>query len=87
MRLPWGALAINNNILVDADHCPFSVSARAKRYLISADPKHSDGKPFIAPEKIESLYIETHDNYPNIVKHARRIIEHVGQDPTQFKVR
>ena len=24
----------NNNILVDADHCPFSVSARAKRYLI-----------------------------------------------------
>ena len=79
----------NNNILVDADHCPFSVSARAKRYLISTDPKHSDGKPFTAPEEIGSLYIETHANSSMIIKYARRIIEHVGQDqnPAQFKVR
>ena len=79
----------NNNIL-DADHhCPFSVSARAKRYLISTDPKHSDGKPFTAPKEIESLYIETHANSSMIIEYARRIIEHVGQgqDPAQFKVR
>ena len=76
----------NNNIL-DAGHCPFSISARAKRYLISTDPIHSDGKPFSAPKKIESLYIETHANHSNIVGHTRSIIGHVGQDPAQFKVR
>ena len=76
----------NNNIL-DKSHYPFSVSARAKRYLISTDPTHSDGKSFLAPEKIESLYIETHASGSAIVGHARRIIGHVGQDPAQFKVR
>ena len=79
---------INKNTL-NVSHCPFKVgdSKRAKRYLISTAPTHSDGKPFSALEKIESLYIETHDNHPSIVKYARRIIEHVGQDPAQFKVR
>ena len=76
----------NNNIL-DKSHCPFSVSARAKRYLISTDPTHSDGKSFLAPEKIGPLYIETHASGSAIVDYARRIIGHVGQDPAQFKVR
>ena len=79
---------INKNKLNES-HCPFKVgdSKRAKRYLISTAPTHSDGKPFSVREKIESLYIETHANHPNIVEYARRIIEHVGQDPAQFKVR
>ena len=79
---------INKNTL-NVSHCPFKVgdSKRAKRYLISTAPTHSDGKPFSARKKIESLYIETHANHPSIVKYARRIIEHVGQDPAQFKVR
>ncbi|MYC72093.1 MAG: restriction endonuclease [Gemmatimonadetes bacterium] len=81
---------INKNKL-NVSHCPFKVgdSKRTKRYLISTDPKHSDGEPFTAPEKIEFLYTETHANSSMIIKYARRIIEHVGQDqnPAQFKVR
>ena len=78
-----------NKKTLNVSHCPFKVgdSKRAKRYLISTAPTHSDGKQFSAREKIESFYIETHDNHPSIVKYARRIIEHVGQDPAQFKVR
>ena len=81
---------INKNKLNES-HCPFKVgdSKRTKRYLISTDPKHSDGEPFTAPEEIEFLYIETHANSSMIIKYARRIIEHVGQDqnPAQFKIR
>ena len=82
---------LENKKLLDEDHCPISVSDRSECYIISTAPKHSDSdnKPFTAKKKIgtQPLYIETNADRSNIVKYARRIIEHVGQDPAQFKVR
>ena len=82
---------LENKKLLDEEHCPISVSDRAERYIISTDPKHSDSdnKPFTAKEEIgtQPLYIETNADRSNIVNYARRIIEHVGHDPAQFKVR
>lgn len=79
---------INKNILTQG-HCPISGSGTrsVKRYLISTDPAHSTGTPFKAPYPIESFHLETNYNAPNCVENARTIIQHVGQDPAQFKVR
>lgn len=80
---------LENKKLLDADHCPLLVGDTAERYIISTDPKHSNDKPFQAQEEIgpRPLYIETKADNRNIANWTRRIIEHVGQDPTQFKVR
>ena len=72
--------------LLGADHCPLLSSDSATRYIISTDPKHSDDKPFTEKEKIGPLYIEKNAGRSIIVNNTRRIIEHVGQDPAQFKV-
>ncbi len=79
---------INKNILIK-DHCPISGSGTrsVKRYLISTDPAHSTGTPFKAPYPIDSFHLETNYSGPNCVENARTIIQHVGQDPAQFKVR
>ncbi len=79
---------INKNILTK-DHCPISGSGTrsVKRYLISTDPAHSTGTPFKAPYPIDSFHLETNYSGPNCVENARTIIQHVGQDPAQFKVR
>lgn len=79
---------INKNILTQG-HCPISGSGTrsVKRYLISTDPAHSTGTPFKAPYPIDSFHLETNYNAPNCVENARTIIQHVGQNPAQFKVR
>lgn len=79
---------INKNILTK-DHCPISGSGTrsVKRYLISTDPAHSTGTPFKAPYPIDSFYLETNYSGPNCVENARTIIQYVGQNPAQFKVR
>ena len=78
---------INKNMLTK-DHCPISGSGTrsVKRYLISTDPAHSTGTPFKAPYPIDSFHLETNYSGPNCVENARTIIQHVGQNPAQFKV-
>ena len=64
-------------------HCPIQ---RKSRYLVATSPVHPDGKKFTAPHHISNVYIEKNYNARNLVINARTIIEHVGQDPAQFKV-
>lgn len=77
---------ISNNIL-DTDHCPIQGIGKAKRYLVSTNPTHSNGKEFITPYEIGIFHIETNYGGKIIAKNVRHIIKHVGEDPTQFKVR
>ena len=60
---------------------------RATRYIVSDAPIHPNGKEFTMPSNVGSLYVEINYSGLNQVKNARLIIEHAGQDPTQFKVR
>ena len=76
---------ISNNIL-DTDHCPIQGIGKAKRYLVSTNPTHSDGKEFTAPYEMGTLHIETNYGGKTIAKNVRHIIKHVGQNPVQFKV-
>ena len=76
---------INNNIL-NSSHCPVQVR-RGKRFIVASNPFHSNGKEFTQPEQIGSLHVETHFSREEYIRHVKRIIDDVGQDPAQFKVR
>lgn len=60
---------------------------RGQRYIISASPIHPSGKEFTASRKIGSLYVELNYNGLNLVENARRVIQHAGLNPADFKMR
>ena len=79
---------INKNIL-NKSHCPIR-RGRAKRYLVSTEPIHSDNdnKRFTSPRTIGSFHIETFwVRSSNLILNTKYIIDHFNCDPTQFKVR
>lgn len=64
--------------------CPIQ---RGERYLVSTSPIHSTGKAMTQDRLVNSLYVETHYSAKDCLRHAKTIIQHVGQDPAAFKVR
>ena len=80
---------ISNNIL-DTSHCPIRVSDKANstRYIVSTQPVHRNDQDFIEPYEMENLYhIEKNFNPEQIVKNTQTIIQYVGKNPSEFKVR
>ncbi len=73
--------------LLTADHCPLRMGPNSRRYVLSTRPVHLDEKPFLSPKRAGLFHIETNESSKGIVRATRTIIEHVGQDPAQFKVR
>ena len=69
--------------ILDASHCPIP---RAKRYLLSTSPIQPDGRP-MTHKKIGSLFMGRNYSAADQIKNACIIIEHIDQDPAQFKVR
>ena len=59
------------------------------RYLVATRPIHRDGKVFEEGrrENVNSLYIETNHTASKTVRNTIVIIDHVGMDASQFKVR
>ena len=73
---------------LSAINCPIiGRKPKALRYMVHTRPFHSNGNPFIGPVEVNGLYIEINDNQRALINKAKFIIEHVGQDPAQFKVR
>lgn len=66
---------------LNKNHCP--ITSRRGKYLV----EHLDDKNLRTPKQIGTFYFETPNNARNTVSQVRRIIQHVGQDPAQFKVR
>ena len=76
------------NKLLTENHCPISVprkSKKTKRYVVHTEAVHSNERPFGDPTQVGTLYVA--NNSSRAVACAIRIIERVGQDPAQFKVR
>ena len=71
------------------DRCPIPFSDRSKRYVVALSPSHEDGSPFEETGRvgIGSFHVDTKHSAPQIVRPTRALIEHVGQDPAQFKVK
>ena len=89
----WKAIMVEivrwliENKKLNESHCPVFVVTARSNYLVATSPKHSNGKNFHSSENIGSFYIETNHNSEGIVQNIKYIIEYVGQDPAQFKVR
>ena len=75
--------------VLNENDCPIigTSNPSAHRYMVHTQPIHSNGAPFTHPLEMNGLYIEKHDNHKALVNKTKAIIEHVGRDPAQFKVR
>ena len=69
-----------------AAKCPVSVG-RARRYIISATPFHSNGSAMKQPKQVGMLFMEANYSAANHVDNAKAVIAHVGHDARQFKLR
>ena len=67
--------------------CPIPRGPRSEKSLVDIKPVNSDGTPFSNPKQVGALHIDTHGNLRTKITRGKIIIEHVGQDPAQFKVR
>ena len=73
---------------LDAIHCPIKLDGSQDRYLVHTEPAHPNGdNSYGAWEEVEHLWVEKHGSSGQIVRNTRIIIERIGQDPSQFKVR
>ena len=68
---------------------PIKASPRAKRYILSASPIHSDGKEFTQPREVNGFWIDWNTGAGSMahLNNTVTVIEHVGQAPSQFRVR
>ena len=67
--------------------CPILRGPRSKKSLVDIESVHSDGTSFFNFKSVGSLYIDTHGNAMTLINRSKYLIQHVGQDPAQFKVR
>ena len=73
---------INGNHLTE-NHCPIPRTPGGRKSLVTRGPVDPTGRY----TQVESLYIYTNLTHRGIINACRTIIERVGQDPAQFKVR
>ena len=74
--------------LLNTDYCPIEGQQR-KKYIVSITPYHPDKREFKKHEQIGNLFLETQVSRGATLhlKNACTVIETVGLDPSQFKVR
>ena len=77
---------ITNNHLTPS-HCPIRKTSRSKKYVVHTEPVHEDGTSFDRRDPVESLYVHRSGGAEYDADVYRGVIESVGQDPAQFKVR
>ena len=93
IKKTWKAIMVEivrwliENKKLNESHCPVFVVTARSNYLVATSPKHSNGKNFHSSENIGSFYIETSHGGGRIVQNIKYIIQYVGQDPAEFKVR
>lgn len=76
------------NELLNESNWNFTISVDS--YLVSDTPVHPSGKEFSTQKrKIDPipLFVETRSNTKQKVEYIVKLLHHVGQDPSQFKVR
>lgn len=77
---------LTSNGHLDESHCP--IPRTSTRHLVNTQPIHPDGKDFFRAREVNSLYIEMEGwDVSTRVRNTRTIIEHVGLDASQFKLR
>ncbi len=76
-----------NSRFLTGDRCPIQAPRAKRRCLVSTDPTHPTGQPMTTPVEVNPFYVEMNQSARGCVRNAEIIIEHVGLDPADFKVR
>ena len=76
-----------NSRFLTGDRCPIQAPRAKRRCLVSTDPTHPTGQPMTTPVEVNPFYVEMNQSARGCVKNTGVIIQHVGQDPADFKVR
>ncbi len=72
--------------LTESD-CPIQV-ANGNRHVIATNPVHASGAQMRKPKLVVgTLYMEAGFSVHRHLRNAKSVIEHVGQDPSQFRLR
>ena len=66
---------------------PIKASERSRRYILNTEPIHSDGKEFREARKANGFWVEGNAGAKTHLGNTIIVIERVGQDPSQFRVR
>ena len=66
---------------------PIKAPRATKRYILNAEPIHSDGKEFTQAREVNGLWVEGDADAKGHLNNTVTIIKHVGQDPSKFRVR
>ena len=89
----WGAITteairwlVNKNLLTSTDF-PIQYSRARTRYVAHTTPTHPSEEPFADPDQVGSYFVETNTSKGTIIRQTRELIEHIRQDPSEFKVR
>lgn len=77
------------NSLLIPDDCPIRPeNTVSKRYLFNYRPYHRSRKRFTSPsEEVNGIYAELDYGADSLASNAKDIIDYVGEDPDDFKVR
>ena len=78
---------LSDNGHLTKTRCPVRYGPRSTRYIVHSTPSHSNGRPFRAAREVNGLYVEMNNSAIGLAKNAVTVIEHVGQDPSKFRVR
>lgn len=78
---------LTNEKMLDASHCPIKSRQGTLRCMVNTEPNHEDGTGFSLPGEVNGLYIAQSSEHHRNLRTMLAIIQHVGQDPSQFKVR
>jgi hypothetical protein len=62
------------------------IKTSSRRYLISKDPTHPNGNPFVIPVHHRGLYMEAHKNYQTAISQLSRLLAKCGIEFTYIGV-
>ena len=72
------------NGMLDGSYCPIQLE---NHYILALTPVNPNGEPFKRSREVSSLHVNTSFRRVGLIRNAIIIINFVGQDPSQFKIR
>lgn len=78
---------LNDNNHLNATDLPIKLPRASSRYIVAERPIRPSGDYYPKATKVNSFWVDTHQSSAQMVTNTRFVIEHVGMNPSEFKVR
>lgn len=78
---------LNDNNHLNATDLPIKLPRASSRYIVAEQPVRPSGDFYPKATRVKSFWVDTHQSAAQMVANTRFVIEHVGMNPSEFKVR